>query len=586
MTPTYQTPMTGATSLQAPIDHPPGLERLHGACEAQVLRPDLEQAVQDDDGRDRVPAEFKRAEGCQQGFQLSKQATSSARALSDRAGETVPAMARVQEDEGEAAFRHRKTSLNQVTQEVHPLRPAQSRRIISSLRRFELVWTELGKGLGPDATDYLPVLKSRVLHDLQHPNKQKLAVHQEVFNMSASRLKTVAEVLCPNHFAPRAHRHGLNGGKAFDLVLRHDLAKPAAQNAVLSYLKHHWPGLCVVCPPCGPFSQLNNLHKHLRERDLGAMKRYLKKNVAGKKLLAFAMKVCQLRYDLGIVFLFEHPWGATSWNAACVRRLLRLPGVSIAQVTMNTNVGRQDGEAKSSRAQTYPSKLIDAILSEYARSACVEAHCIRVVDSQDAVERDRRHDTFYFTDSEQSEIQLALQQEVLECSTSAQAQEVWHQEDDPEPVPDPSPGAAGLSKDQVDSPGSYEISNGRLALVVHDCDRVPLPEDGSDVFHWRTTYSRSQGLWTVVEHEIRRRDLHQRSPKVRRSEVLVSIYSRHLGEHQARRLRHFPGLQQVGLERLVRRAHDGLGHLETERFIRILKHGSVPNEVIEIARNL
>ena len=236
-------------------------------------------------------------------------------------------------------------------------------------------------------------------------------------------------------------------------------------------------------------------------------------------------------------------------------------------------IGRQDGEAKSARAQTYPSKLIDAILSEYARSACVEAHCICVVNSQDVVERDRCHDTFYFTDSEQSEICRALQQEVLECSTSAQAQEVWHQEDDPEPVPDPSPGAAGLSEEQVGSPGSYEISNGRLALVVHDCDRIPLPEDDSNVFHWRTTYSRSQGLWTVVEDEIRWRDLHQRSPKVRPSEVLVSIYSRHLGEHHARRPRHPPGLQQVSLERLVRRAHDGLGHPETERCIRILKHG-------------
>ena len=51
-------------------------------------------------------------------------------------------------------------------------------------------------------------------------------------------------------------------------------------------------------------------------------------------------------------------------------------------------------------------------------------------------------------------------------------------------------------------------------------------------------------------------------------------------------MRHFPGLQKVNLERLVRRAHEGLGHPETERFVRILRHGKAPQAAIDIAKSL
>ena len=211
------------------------------------------------------------------------------------------------------------------------LPPARARRLVASLQRSEQLWAELAKALGPNASDYLPALKNRVLEDLQKPTKQKLAYYQEVFSMSSKQLRTVAEVFCPNRFVPRAHRHGLQGGEAFDIVLGDDLSLPGPQAAALSYLRHHRPGLCVVCPPCGAFSTLQYLKQSFREHDIAAMKRFVQKLKAGKKLLQFAMQVCQLCYDLGIVFLFEHPWSATSWGQQCVQHLRRQPGVHLVR---------------------------------------------------------------------------------------------------------------------------------------------------------------------------------------------------------------------------------------------------------------
>ena len=47
-----------------------------------------------------------------------------------------------------------------------------------------------------------------------------------------------------------------------------------------------------------------------------------------------------------------------------------------------------------------------------------------------------------------------------------------------------------------------------------------------------------------------------------------------------------PGSRPRTLKQLVRRAHEGLGHPNTDRFIRILKSAKASHEVIEIARNL
>ena len=84
------------------------------------------------------------------------------------------------------------------------------------------------------------------------------------------------------------------------------------------------------------------------------------------------------------------------------------------------------------------------------------------------------------------------------------------------------------------------------------------------------------------------KELHQPSPQIEASDTVGvgALYFRNLGVIKSRRVRHFPGLQKVNLEQLVRRAHEGLGHPQTERFVRILRHGKAPQAAIDIAKSL
>lgn len=57
----------------------------------------------------------------------------------------------------------------------------------------------------------------------------------------------------------------------------------------------------------------------------------------------------------------------------------------------------------------------------------------------------------------------------------------------------------------------------------------------------------------------------------------------HPGQPEERDL---PGSRHRTLKQLVRRAHEGLGHPNVDRFVRILKSAKATGEVLDIARNL
>ena len=55
---------------------------------------------------------------------------------------------------------------------------------------------------------------------------------------------------------------------------------------------------------------------------------------------------------------------------------------------------------------------------------------------------------------------------------------------------------------------------------------------------------------------------------------------------KGRHMQNFPGMQKVTLERMVQRAHEGMGHPDVHRFVRILRHSEAPEDVINMAKNL
>ena len=186
----------------------------------------------------------------------------------------------------------------------------QRRHIIGSMKKAERSWTDL-----------LALFDQ----ELESPSG-RTTENKEVLSADV-----IAEVYNPRRFTSKAVKHGLKPGCAFDIALGHDLLKPAAQQSVLTYLRHERPGLVIVSPPCGPFSQLNGLLSLFRNRNFKALQRYQDKLREGIKLLKFAVKVCTLCHELGLVFVLEQPWGASSWKHASLRGLGRLPKVWLSK---------------------------------------------------------------------------------------------------------------------------------------------------------------------------------------------------------------------------------------------------------------
>ena len=80
-----------------------------------------------------------------------------------------------------------------------------------------------------------------------------------------------------------------------------------------------------VCPPCGPFSVLQNINAGKREP--GQVSREW---VEAMVLLEFAIQIYEVQHQNNRGFSFEHPWGAKSWNVECVERLRNKPQVYLA----------------------------------------------------------------------------------------------------------------------------------------------------------------------------------------------------------------------------------------------------------------
>jgi len=126
----------------------------------------------------------------------------------------------------------------------------------------------------------------------------------------------VAEVFSLPRVCKAAQQAGLKCGGSYDILNGWDLRVEGKRKELREHLRTLRPRLLIVCPPCGPFSQLQELNK------MRNLKGYLQKLSEGKMLLRFAMELCKDQMDRGDLFLFEHPQGAKSWSDPSVQKLL------------------------------------------------------------------------------------------------------------------------------------------------------------------------------------------------------------------------------------------------------------------------
>jgi hypothetical protein len=119
---------------------------------------------------------------------------------------------------------------------------------------------------------------------------------------------SVAEVFSMPRVTAAAEKLGLKSCGSYDILSGQDLMCPMTRKKVRERLQTLKPKLLVICPPCGPFSPLQNLNKHVN------MKEWLKKRYQGRILLRYVMDLLEDQIKRGDIGLFEHPKNGKSWE--------------------------------------------------------------------------------------------------------------------------------------------------------------------------------------------------------------------------------------------------------------------------------
>lgn len=131
----------------------------------------------------------------------------------------------------------------------------------------------------------------------------------------------VAELFSPPRFTKQAEARGYSG-LAFDIKQGWDLSDPKTQEKVDTLLDQAKPRLLVACPPCtnrGGWEHLNRTYRSPLENA-----RLLR---ASRSQVRFCVRQIHKQVSRGGEFLFEHPWGAETWDDSDMTPLRRKYGV-------------------------------------------------------------------------------------------------------------------------------------------------------------------------------------------------------------------------------------------------------------------
>ena len=140
--------------------------------------------------------------------------------------------------------------------------------------------------------------------------------------MSEVSNKVISEVFSPPRVSEVGEKKRFGRGTAFDLQTGWDLADPQQRKQMWRKLDEERPLLIVLCPPCGPFSQLQEWNFQRMPLEKSMMMLW-----TGLEHLELAMAIARWQKRQGGYFLFEHPLGARSWKEGCVQKMLQEEGV-------------------------------------------------------------------------------------------------------------------------------------------------------------------------------------------------------------------------------------------------------------------
>ena len=135
----------------------------------------------------------------------------------------------------------------------------------------------------------------------------------------------ISEIFSPPRVAAQAQLVGMRPGFSVDLEKKRadgehwDLSKDQHVEDLMNLIDTEKPEFLGGSPPCGPFSNLQNLVDALGKVDPKVREQRLKE---GKKHLRTAVRAYWKQMNEGRYFVHEHPKGAKSWEEKCMRDLM------------------------------------------------------------------------------------------------------------------------------------------------------------------------------------------------------------------------------------------------------------------------
>ena len=144
-------------------------------------------------------------------------------------------------------------------------------------------------------------------------NHEQGSAWHDIFIVNTQGLTDFSEVFSMPRILPAAEKSGLKGLRSYDIGQGWDFLKAESRKKCLAEIEHYKPACVVVCPPCGPFSTMQQCS--MNKQDAGE---YKKKMIEARVLLDFAMQVCEVQRAGGRTFVFEQPLRASSWEEPSV----------------------------------------------------------------------------------------------------------------------------------------------------------------------------------------------------------------------------------------------------------------------------
>ena len=136
------------------------------------------------------------------------------------------------------------------------------------------------------------------------------------------RKMRVGEVYSVPRVSKVAEEMGHEGVGAYDKVNGFDFTLREHRIACWRELIRKDPDVLVVCPPCGPFSMLQELNYPRMDP-----RRVWMKVAEGVDHINFAMQLFRWQVKRGRLALFEHPATSKAWKEEEVQKTMALPGV-------------------------------------------------------------------------------------------------------------------------------------------------------------------------------------------------------------------------------------------------------------------